>query len=39
MPVLRKNLVASSEALEALVELLYTTGRVHDALLTRVEGV
>jgi hypothetical protein len=34
---LARKLVA--ETLEALVELLDTTGRVHDALLARVEGV
>src|SRR5690554_4770156 len=32
-------LLAAAEALEALVELLDATGRVHDALLARVERV
>src|SRR5690606_5698738 len=32
-------LLGAAEALEALVELLDATGRVHDALLARVEGV
>src|SRR6478736_5406217 len=35
----RRTLLGAAEVLEALVELLDATGRVHDALLARVERV